>query len=88
MNERRGEFEQLLERTLRGRVNAASPERMAERIAGAAGREVVVSRRGVGVWPTAVAACLMIAAFSGLQLTIPTRRGSIQEREEGEHAFE
>jgi hypothetical protein len=68
MSERREEFEELLERTLRGRVNVAAPEEMVERIAVAAGRELVVVRRGVGVWPMAVAACLVMmvaGAFYG-----------------------
>jgi hypothetical protein len=65
MSERREEFEELLERTLRGRVNVAAPEQMVERIAGASGRELVVVRRGVGVWPMAVAACVLMAVVVG-----------------------
>jgi hypothetical protein len=68
MSERREEFEELLERTLRGRVNVAAPEEMVERIAVAAGRELVVVRRGVGMWATAMAACLVMmvaGAFYG-----------------------
>ena len=68
MSERENEFEELLDRTLRRRMNGVAPVAMVERISAAAGREVVVVRRWAPVWQMAVAASVVLAvagAFYG-----------------------
>ena len=61
MSEREREFEELLDRTLRRRVNVVAPVEMAGRISAAAWREVVVVRRRLPVWQMAVAASVVLA---------------------------
>ena len=61
MSEREREFEELLDRTLRRRVNVVAPDAMVERISAAAGRKVVVVRRGMSVWQMALAASVVLA---------------------------
>jgi hypothetical protein len=61
MSEREREFEELLDRTLRRRVNVVAPDAMVGRISAAAGREVVVVRRGMPVWQMAAAASVVLA---------------------------
>jgi hypothetical protein len=68
MNERENEFEELLNRTLWRRVNVVAPVEMAGRVSAAAGREVVVVRRGMPIWQMAVAASVVLVvsgAFYG-----------------------
>jgi hypothetical protein len=64
MSEQEWEFEELLERTVRRRVNVVAPVEMTERISAAAGREVVVVRRWVPMWQMAVAAGVVLVAGS------------------------
>ena len=64
MTKRDDEFEELLGRTLRRRVNTAAPAGMTSRIADAAGRQpvAVVSKTHMPLWRLAVAAGLVLAA--------------------------
>ena len=63
MTKRDDEFEELLGRTLRRRVNTAAPAGMTGRIADAAGRQpvAVVSKTHAPLWRLAVAAGLVLA---------------------------
>lgn len=60
MSERENEFEELLDRTVRRRVNVAAPVEMVGRISDAAVREVVVVRQQVPMWQMAVAASVLL----------------------------
>jgi hypothetical protein len=78
MSERENEFEELLDRTLRWRVNAAPPVAMVERIAEAVGREMVVVRRRLPMWQMAVAASVVLAvagSFYGWRYGRETEHG-------------
>jgi hypothetical protein len=78
MSEREREFEELLDRTLRRRVNVVAPVEMVGRISAAAGREVVVVRRRLPVWQMAMAASVVLAvagAFYGWQRERGMERG-------------
>ena len=82
MSERENEFEELLDRTLRRRVNVVAPVEMVGRISSAAGREVVVVRRRLPVWQMAVAASVVVAvagSFYGWRREKGAERGLVTQ---------